>query len=286
MVDHYAVFGHPIGHTKSPEIHRLFAEQTGEPICYTAQDVPPDCFSVALSCFRAGGGKGLNCTVPLKELAFRHADEVSERAKLAGAVNTLLLEGDRIFGDNTDGIGLVRDLRDRLGLDLSRCETLIVGAGGAARGIIAPLFEAGVPTIAIVNRTASKAVHLAESFSHLGRIFGGGFDLVEGRRFDLLINATSLSLEGKVPPLPEGILREGAVCYDLMYGDGPTPFVLWGKRQGARLNVDGLGMLVEQAAEAFFLWRGVRPETGPVIEALRRARSGGCMSFSNPPEKP
>ena len=273
MSDRYAVFGHPIGHSKSPQIHRLFASQTGEDIEYTAHDVSPECFTVALSCFRAGGGKGLNCTVPLKELAYRHADEVSERARLAEAVNTLVIEPDRIFGDNTDGVGLVRDLQENLNLDLSRCETLIIGAGGAARGIIAPLLQAGVPKVTLVNRTASKAQRLAARFSRIGPIEGGGFELLEGKRFDLLINATSLSLQGKVPPLSPGILKPGAVCYDLMYSDEPTPFVRWGREHGAETSVDGLGMLVEQAAEAFRIWRGVRPETRPVIEALRQRRS-------------
>lgn len=273
MSDHYAVFGHPIQHSKSPQIHRIFAEQTGEEIEYTAQDVPPECFSVALRCFRAGGGLGLNCTVPLKELAFRHADEVSERARLAEAVNTLIIERDRIFGDNTDGIGLVRDLQDNLGIDLSRSEVLVIGAGGAARGIVAPLLQAGVPKLTIVNRTASKAQQLVGKFSHLGHVEGGGFELLEGKSFDLLINATSLSLQGKVPPLPPTVLRQGAVCYDLMYGDESTPFVRWGKVHGARLSVDGLGMLVEQAAEAFWLWRGVRPLSRPVIKRLRQRRS-------------
>ncbi len=269
-IDHYAVFGHPIRHSKSPLIHRLFAEQTGQAIVYTAQDVGPECFDTALRAFRAGGGMGLNCTVPLKELAFRSAERLTERAELSGAVNTLWWdEADRLHGDNTDGVGLLRDLTVNLGLTLSGRRVLVLGAGGAARGILGPLLAQRPAVLVIANRTVSRAEELARRFAALGPVRACGFAELAGQRFDLILNATAASLADQLPPLPEDLLLPGGVCYDLMYGDRPTAFVRWGIAHGAGMSVDGLGMLVEQAAEAFLRWRGVRPDTGPVIARLR-----------------
>ncbi len=268
--DHYAVFGHPITHSKSPLIHRLFALQRGEEILYTAQDVPPQCFEVAVRTFHAGGGRGLNCTVPLKEQAFRLAEEVSPRAALSEAVNTLLWRNEHLFGDNTDGAGLLRDLTVNLGLSLEHRRILLLGAGGAARGILGPILEQNPQKVVIANRTTSRAEALARRFGNLGPVEITDFLQLAGSQFDLILNATAAGLQGELPPLPDGLVVPGGCCYDLMYGDEPTPFVRWGKAQGAKLGVDGLGMLVEQAAEAYLLWRGVRPKTVPVIAELRR----------------
>ncbi|WP_086135143.1 shikimate dehydrogenase [Methylocaldum sp.] len=271
--DRYAVFGHPIGHSKSPRIHALFAEQTGERLTYTAQDVLPETFEIRVRDFFAGGGKGLNCTVPLKELAWKIADSKSERAERSKAVNTLALRPDgTIYGDNTDGVGLMRDLTVNLGLSLENRRVLLLGAGGASRGIIGPLLERGPSCLVIANRTPDKAVRLAEEFGDLGPIAGCGFSDLGTESFDLVLNATAASLIGELPDLPKNILRAGGCCYDLAYGTEPTPFVRWGKDVGADVSVDGIGMLVEQAAEAFFIWRGIRPETHPVIDILNRER--------------
>jgi shikimate dehydrogenase len=272
-IDQYAVFGHPIGHSQSPRIHTLFAEQTGQSLRYTAQDVPAERFLADLQRFLDEGGKGLNCTVPLKELAWQAAHRRSERAERAKAVNTLKIgENGELFGDNTDGVGLLRDLTVNLGLTLQGCSVLVLGAGGATRGILQPLLEEQPLSLVIANRTLSKAVTLAEEFADVGTVEALGFEALAGRSFDLILNSTSASLSGDLPPLPPGILRQGGACYDLAYGKQPTAFVRWGEGQGAALSVDGLGMLVEQAAEAFFLWRGVRPDTQPVIAVLNADR--------------
>jgi shikimate dehydrogenase len=282
------VFGHPIKHSKSPRIHRLFAEQTGQALEYNAQEVPAEQFHAAVAAFFAGGGKGLNCTVPLKELAWRYADHKTERAHLSKAVNTLALQADgSILGDNTDGIGLVTDLLVNHGIALSGIRILILGAGGASRGIILPILEQTPQTLAIANRTDEKAVKLAAEFhgkasapAHApylhpvgkGSLVGCGFDDLKGQQFDLILNATSASLSGQLPPLPSGLLAENGSCYDLAYGNEPTAFVRWGLEHHAAKSLDGLGMLVEQAAEAFFIWRGIRPQTRPVIELLNSER--------------
>ncbi|GAB6067352.1 shikimate dehydrogenase [Methylothermus subterraneus] len=270
-LDHYAVFGHPIGHSKSPAIHAQFADQTGQKIAYTACEVPPGCLEVAVKAFRAGGGQGLNLTVPLKELGFALAQELTPRARLAGAVNTLCWREERLLGDNTDGIGLIRDLTLNLKLTLTGRRVLILGAGGAARGILGPLLEQRPIQLALANRTLKRAQELAARFAALGEISVFGLADLAGHRFDLIINATSASLHGELPPLPDDLLIPGGACYDLMYAAQPTAFVRWGLEHGAALSVDGLGMLVEQAAEAFWLWRGVRPKTRPVIQTLRAA---------------
>ena len=272
--DQYAVFGHPISHSKSPRIHALFAQQTGQRIDYTARDVPADIFKEELKNFADGGGRGLSCTVPLKELAWHIANEKSERANRARAVNTLVIGNDgKLFGDNTDGVGLMRDLTENLGVTVTGLDILLLGAGGASRGIIDPLLAGKPSRLIIANRTLAKAEKLASEFSDRGGIAALGFESLNGESFDLILNATAASLTGDLPPLPERILNPGGVCYDLAYGSQPTPFVRWGVGQGARLSVDGIGMLVEQAAESFFIWRGKRPQTRPVIELLNLERN-------------
>lgn len=274
-VDRYAVLGHPIKHSKSPRIHTLFAEQTGQALSYSAIEVPAEHFQVEVIAFFANGGKGLNCTVPLKELAWAFADRLTERAQLSKAVNTLKLEADgSILGDNTDGCGLIADLISNHNIVLTNRRVLILGAGGATRGIIAPLLEQGLQTLTIANRTVEKAYGLAAEFQDIGAITATSFANLQGQQFDLILNATSASLAGQLPPLPEGLLAADGVCYDLAYGNEPTPFVRWGLEQQAAKSLDGLGMLVEQAAEAFFIWRGVRPDTRPVIDLLNAERIG------------
>jgi shikimate dehydrogenase len=273
LLDHYAVFGCPIKHSKSPRIQKIFAEQTGQLLDYKAQEVPAEQFQTAVSAFFADGGKGLNCTIPLKELAWAYADFKTERAQLSKAVNTLALWTDgSIFGDNTDGIGLVTDLMTNHAITLAGSRILILGAGGASRGIIAPILEQSVHSIVIANRTIDKAIDLAAEFHAKGSITGCGFNDLKNRQFDLIINATSTSLSGQLPPLPEGLLAKNGVCYDLAYSNEPTVFVLWGLENHALKSLDGLGMLVEQAAEAFFIWRGIRPKTRTVIELLNAER--------------
>lgn len=271
--DRYAVFGHPISHSKSPRIHGLFAQQTGQSLEYMAQDVPAELFEKSVSEFLRQGGRGLNCTIPLKELAWRLADRCSERAQRAKAVNTLKLEADgSLSGENTDGVGLVRDLRANLGLRLTGKRILLLGAGGASRGILQPLLAESPHSLVIANRTEEKATQLAQEFAGLGVISACGFADLAGQHFDLILNATATSLQGEIPPLPDDALATGGACYDLAYGTKPTPFLRWGKERGAAVSADGLGMLVEQAAEAFWIWRGVRPDTAPVIHLLSEER--------------
>lgn len=268
-MDQYAVFGHPISHSRSPEIHARFAAQTHQSLEYRAMDVPLETFATALKAFIDQGGKGLNCTVPLKEAAYAACDQLTDRARLAGAVNTIRRQADdTLMGDNTDGVGLYRDLTLNLGLQLEGKRILILGAGGATRGILAPLLGAAPKALVIANRTESRAEQLARDFETLGPVQAKRFEELQNLCFDLILNATSASLSGSLPPLPEGILHEEGNVYDLAYSKTPTPFVLWGREQGARIAADGIGMLVEQAAEAFMVWRGVFPETRPIIEAL------------------
>lgn len=272
-IDRYAVFGQPIKHSKSPRIHRIFAQQTGQSLVYDAEEVAPARFEETVARFFANGGKGLNCTVPLKELAWRLAGQTTGRARAAKAVNTLALQTDgSILGDNTDGIGLVADLTRNHSIPLRGRRILLLGAGGAARGILAPLLEQTPQTLVIANRTADKAVALAREFAGHANIQGCGFEALTGTSFDLILNATSASLSDELPPLPEQLLAANGDCYDLAYADKPTAFVRWGRQQNARQSLDGLGMLVEQAAEAFLIWRGVRPETAPVIQILNSER--------------
>ena len=271
--DRYAVFGSPIKHSKSPFIHQSFAAQTKQNLSYTAEQVSPESFIETTRNFFANYGKGLNCTVPLKELAWKLADTNTERANLAKAVNTLCLEADgSIKGDNTDGIGLITDLTVNHQIKLLDSRILILGAGGATRGIIAPLLDLSPQMLVIANRTTQKAIDLAKEFSTNSKIYGCSLQELSKFSFDLIINATSASLTGDLPTLPDHILDKNGNCYDLAYSDQDTAFVKWGKKQNAKTSLDGLGMLVEQAAEAFYIWRGVRPKTAPVIEILNNKR--------------
>lgn len=270
--DRYAVMGNPIAHSKSPFIHTRFAATTGQHLRYEAILVDRDRFATAVADFHAAGGKGLNVTVPFKREAWQLAVQRSPRAERAGAVNTLWWDAqDRLQGDNTDGAGLVRDLRDNLGLTLAGRRILLAGAGGAARGVLEPLLAEHPACVVIANRTPDKALELADAFADLGTISGCGFDALGSASFDLVINATAAGLSGQVPPLPGTVFARGAWAYDMMYGREPTAFVKWSLQRGADRACDGLGMLVEQAAEAFWIWRGVRPATGPVIASLRGA---------------
>ena len=263
MTDRYAVFGHPIAHSKSPQIHAAFARQTGQDMTYEAILAPLDGFADSVAQFIAAGGRGANVTVPFKEEAFKLAGQLSPRAQRAGAVNTLVFD-DGIFGDNTDGAGLVADLTRNLHCPLAGKRILLIGAGGAARGVIEPLLDQSPAEFVIVNRTVSRAQELADLF---GRgIRACGFDAAD-TPFDLVINATAASLAGELPPLSPRVFTADTLAYDMMYGRD-TPFLAFARAQGAA-TADGLGMLVEQAAEAFALWRGVRPDTAPVIASLR-----------------
>ncbi len=266
----YAVMGNPISHSKSPRIHGLFAEQTGQRLQYTAIQVDPGGFEQAVRNFVANGGGGLNVTVPFKTNAWELVDSRTPRADLAGAVNTIVVEAQgKLHGDNTDGVGLVNDIVKNQGGVIADKAVLLLGAGGAARGVLSPLLEQGPAELVIANRSEDRAVELAQSFSRFGAVKGCGFDDLAGRCFDMVINATSASLQGEMPSLPDRLLAPGAWCYDLMYGTTDTPFMEWARRHGAATVSDGLGMLVEQAAESFLLWRKVRPQTAPVIATLR-----------------
>ncbi|MBK5929246.1 shikimate dehydrogenase [Halochromatium salexigens] len=320
MTDQYAVIGNPIAHSKSPAIHAAFAAQTGEPIEYGRILGDPDDFAGDVRHFVAEGGRGLNVTVPFKTAAFELLDDLSEQAQAAGAVNTLIVrDGGLLRGDNTDGVGLLRDLTENHGFTLAGKRVLLLGAGGAARGVLRPLLEAGPAELLIANRTARKAEALAAQFSHLDAsattsapgntlrraaygddrqprtsstaalstetgqrpdqslgacqkthsVAGRGLDGIAGQRFDLIINATSTGLDDQVPAIPNDCLARGGWVYDLLYADEPTPFCRWGQARDAARVLDGLGMLVEQAAESFWLWRGLRPQTAPVIARLR-----------------
>lgn len=273
-MDRYCVFGNPIGHSKSPLIHRLFAEQTVQVLDYQARLAPLDDFTANARDFFAEGLGG-NVTVPFKEEAFRLCDELTERARRAGAVNTLMkLDGGRLLGDNTDGTGLTRDLRDNAGFSLAGKRILLLGAGGAVRGVLEP-FLAEKPTVLVIaNRTVAKAEQLVREFADLGPLVAAGFDWIDAP-VDLIVNGTSASLGGELPPIAASLIQPGhTVCYDMMYGREATAFNRWAAEHGAARCLDGLGMLVEQAAEAFALWRGVRPDTAPVLAELRRQLAG------------
>lgn len=270
MTDKYAVFGNPIKHSKSPHIHMTFAEETGEDIHYRSHKVEPDKFVDAAHSFFNNGGKGLNITLPFKTDAFNFADTLSDRATRAGAVNTLAIQDDgSIYGDNTDGIGLVRDICDNLGWQIEGKRLLILGAGGAVRGILKPIIKQKPASLVIANRTVAKAEALADSYADLLSMDACGFDALEGSKFDLIINGTSSGLTGDLPHLPSGLLADDGCCYDMVYGSEPTVFMRWGAENMAWALADGLGMLVEQAAESFCIWRGKRPSTRPIIDALR-----------------
>lgn len=270
LPDRYGVVGHPVAHSKSPRIHALFACQTGEHLVYEAMDVEPGQFCTAVTSFRNAGVRGLNVTVPFKQEAWALAERRTDRAERAGAVNTLAFDANRpVLGDNTDGVGLLRDLTTNHHTPIRGRRLLLAGAGGAARGVLEPLLTQKPAVLVIANRTAEKAVELARLFGDLGQVEGCGFSDLRGQRFDLIINATAAGLGNEVPPLPENAVAAGGWCYDMMYGPGAAAFLRWAGTHGASHAIDGLGMLVEQAAESFLVWRGVRPATAPVIAALR-----------------
>jgi shikimate dehydrogenase len=267
--DQYGVVGHPISHSWSPFIHGLFAKQTAQHMVYRLYDIPPDDFRVQVLEFFGRGGRGLNVTVPHKEAAADIANALTERADRAGAVNTLIMQDDHtLLGDNTDGHGLITDLQKNLALEITNERVLILGAGGATRGVVAPLLSLGPTELVIANRTPERAVNLASLFSDLGSVRGCGFEDVGDDPFDLVINATAAGLSGSVPNVEGNVIASHSVCYDMSYSKSATPFVAWSIEQGCARAHKGWGMLVEQAAEAFTLWRGVRPDTEPVLTAL------------------
>lgn len=270
VIDRYGVMGYPVSHSRSPVIHRLFALQTGQSMQYELLQVAPDKLETAIRQFQRTGGKGLNITVPHKVAAAKLVDHLSERASTAGAVNTIAFRGGEMRGDNTDGIGLLRDLQVNLGIELAGANILILGAGGATRGIVGPLLEMQPRCLRVANRTLDKAEQIAEKFAPLGKVSVCRFNAVPvSDPYDLVINATSAGLQGSAPPYPAAaITAQKTFCYDLSYGLNPTPFSTWAREQGALRSVMGWGMLVEQAAESFHIWRGVRPDTAPVLKQM------------------
>ncbi|MCP5266263.1 MAG: shikimate dehydrogenase [Burkholderiaceae bacterium] len=273
--DRYAVFGNPISHSRSPAIHRMFASQTGQAISYEKRLAPLDGFAAAVDAYRLEGGRGCNVTVPFKLDAARYATALSQRARAAGAVNTLRFDADGgCYGDNTDGAGLVADLTQRLGLDLAGARVALLGAGGAARGVVLPLLDAGVESLLIVNRTAARALELA-SLAGDARVVGAGLDALGEATASVVINATSAGLDGSALALPASLWDRVELAYDMVYGRKPTAFMCEATQRACPRVADGLGMLVEQAAESFLLWRGVRPQTAPVYQALRVAIDAG-----------
>ena len=267
MTDKYAVIGNPVSHSKSPLIHKMFAEQTGQDISYEKIESPLDGFADTTAQLRGDGYKGCNVTVPFKFEAFQLCKQLTGRARAAQAVNTLRFENGEILGDNTDGAGLIADIEQNLGCKLLFKKVLLMGAGGAAHGVIWQLFNAGA-SIVIVNRTLDKAQLMASEFTSYGTVFTSSYEGLAGKQFDVVVNATSSSLSNKLAPLPKGVFAPGSLAYDMMYGK-QTPFIKFAREQGAAIASDGLGMLVEQAAEAFYKWRGVRPDTAPVLAKLR-----------------
>jgi len=273
--DRYAVIGHPVAHSRSPFIHERFAAQTSQSIAYTTLDAAPAEFESTVRRFFAEGGKGLNVTAPHKEAALSLVDELTPRAQRAGAVNTLALRkgstGISLLGDNTDGAGLARDLLNNHHVTIAGRRVLLLGAGGAARGALAPLLGLKPSDLTIVNRNVLRARELVERFRDMGRLRAVGYSDLEGEPYDIVINATAASLAGELPAVPPGIVNARSICYDMTYGRDETPFVRWALQRGCARAIMGLGMLVEQAAESFFLWRGVRPDTASVLTALAAA---------------
>jgi shikimate dehydrogenase len=268
--DRYAVIGHPVAHSRSPWIHAQFALQTHQTLSYSAIDMAPDELPVRLRRFFDEGGRGLNVTVPHKQAVLPLLAELSDRARVAGAVNTIIAGPNaRLHGDNTDGAGFVRDLTHNLKLDIAGRRVLMLGAGGAARGLMAPLLALEPAELLIANRSPARAAELAQRFNDHGPVRSCAFmELVGG--FDLIINATASGLEQQLPPLPVAVLEAAGACYDLAYAGGETRFVRWAREHGVARSADGTGMLVEQAAESFLLWRGVRPDTAPILAAFPR----------------
>ena len=269
-IPRYAVIGNPIGHSKSPFIHAQFAKQTGITMEYTAERVEIGQLEAFIQQFAEHDGRGLNVTVPFKEDAFQLANHLSQRAQRAGAVNTLSIKEDGLHGDTTDGIGLLNDLIHNHQQNLKNRSILVLGAGGAVRGVLEPLLKESPSQLLIANRTVSRAHQLANDFACSGNISGCGFDELAGRQFDIIINGTSASLSGELPPLPEQLFKPGACAYDMMYAAQATVFMQWAEKQGAENIYDGLGMLVEQAAESFYIWHNIRPQTQNVIQTLRQ----------------
>jgi len=269
VTDRYGVMGYPVSHSRSPVIHRLFAIQTKQNIQYELLQVAPEKLETAVKQFGRTGGKGLNITVPHKSEVVRLIDDMSERASNAGAVNTLVFRDNDIYGDNTDGVGFMHDLQLNQGVQLKDAKILILGAGGATRGIVGPLLEAEPDSIVIANRTFPKARNLADHFASQGPVDACRFQDVHSLPvYDLVINATSAGVKGEMPPYPEQAIHPNTICYDLSYGLTPTPFSLWAIEHGAAKSVMGWGMLVEQAAESFHIWRGIRPDTASVLKQL------------------
>lgn len=272
MPDLYAVIGNPISHSKSPFIHTEFARQTKQAMQYSALLAPLDGFVATVKKFREQGGKGMNITVPFKLKAFEQSTQLTERAKQAQAVNTFKFDGDQLLGDNTDGAGLARDITINLDTTIATKRILLMGAGGAARGVILPLLEYQPAVLAIANRTAKKAQDLKQQFDDYGHIMAGNYaDFVDGN-FDIIINATSASLNDELPQLPAGLFNKNSLAYDMMYSNKPTRFLTFAKQQGVKHLADGVGMLIEQAAESFFLWRGIRPDTKNIIHLLNQKK--------------
>jgi shikimate dehydrogenase len=268
-VDRYGVMGYPVAQSRSPMIHRLFATQTGQEIQYELLQVSPDKLEQAVRQFQRTGGKGLNITVPHKTEVTRLVDHLSERAGTAGAVNTLTFKEGEVFGDNTDGFGLLRDLVVNLEVTLEGMKILVLGAGGATRGIIGPLLEMQPASLIIANRTLGKAEALATHFSRSGPVSACRFNAVPVQEdYGLIINATSAGVRGQTPPYPGAAVSDQTLCYDLSYGLKPTPFSVWAKEQGAAQSFMGWGMLVEQAAESFRIWRDVRPDTSDILARM------------------
>jgi shikimate dehydrogenase len=269
MTDLYAVIGNPIGHTKSPLIQLAFANQTGQDIDYIALEAPIGGFAAKVGELRQRGGRGLNITAPFKLDAFAYATELSEPAKLAGAVNCLGFEGERVVGQNYDGVGLTNDIVRNLNCPMQGKRVLVLGAGGAVRGALLPFLEQRPRQLVLVNRTVVKAQALAAQFAPYGTVTAMGYDTLKGQGpFDLVVNATSASLRGEVPPISVASFTPDCLAYELAYGKGLTPFLHVAKEAGVNRVADGVGMLVEQAAEAFAWWRGIRPDTKPLIEQL------------------
>ena len=268
MTDRYAVIGNPIGHSKSPLIHAAFAQATGQDIEYTAIEGPLDGFRATVEAFIAAGGRGMNVTIPFKLQAFEIATDPMESARLAGAVNALKFDGDRVIAENFDGVGLTRDVTHNLGCALQGKRVLLLGAGGAARGALLPFLEQQPASLVITNRTLDKAEALAKEAAAHGPVSACAYADLVGQQFDVVFNATSASLRAELPPVPASVFAPAALAYELAYGKGLTPFLRLAQQAGVSQLADGVGMLVEQAAEAFAWWRGVRPQTGPVIERL------------------
>jgi len=267
MMDQYRVFGNPIKHSRSPFIHHSFAKQTSQQLNYQSELIALDDFEIKVTQFAAQGGKGANITVPFKEQAYDLCNELSQSALSAGAVNTLTFKNNKIYGDNTDGLGLVQDLL-RQHVKLKGSRILLLGAGGAAKGVILPLLEQNPISIAVANRTVSRAKDLCKQFNDK-KIDGYGFEQINKNEFDIIINATSASLDNKIPKISIQLIKPNVVCYDMVYAKKMTPFLSWAKEHGSVHLIDGLGMLVGQASESFAIWRNVKPEVEPVIESLR-----------------